>query len=269
MFNLRWSVLCTAFGFVLSLLLSLVSGAGVFSFLRAVSFGGVFFVIGSFLYWMVKHFLPEILSSQDDGIQGLDLGSHVDISLDGDISSLAAALMQDPKGSPDTARRRTPDSPLDVKGGEILKGDGFGGGEDAVGILDQDGETGYTNKDMVGEFEPFSSPQDYVQSLGGGIPPKDGSTGSLSGKPSRAGLPGALPVGGGIDVLDVLPGQDGLSQAALPSMDDFMEGEGGGTPVSVAFPGVGRRSVTSESAEEFRGKEKASALALQTILKRE
>jgi hypothetical protein len=104
-FNLKLSALSAVLGFILSLLLSLVSGAGIFSILRALIFGAGFFALSSLLYWMVKRFLPEILSSEDDDIPGLDLGSQVDISLDSDddISSLAAALTEETGGDPENS----------------------------------------------------------------------------------------------------------------------------------------------------------------------
>jgi len=73
------------------------------------------------------------------------------------------------------------------------------------------------------------------------------------------------------DALDMLPELDAMSQAFIPSsfMEEGMLKDEGGTPVSVAFPRVERSSYTSEEAEEFRGKEKASAMAIQTILKRD
>jgi hypothetical protein len=274
-FNLRWSVLWAAFGFVLSLALSLVSGAGVSSFVRAVSFGVGFFVMASFLYWLVKQFLPELLSSEDDELQ--DMGSQVDISLDDDTSSLAAILGEEP------GEAFQEDGGLAIDGIESLKNGGFPvdefdfqkpgdsvSGGDSGGILDQDDETGYTNKDTVDRFEPFGSPQDYMRSLGGGIPGEGGSTKPLSGNPSQSVSEAALPAGG-TDVLDVLPDQDGLSQTFLSSFgDDSVSGAGQGTPVSVNFPGVERNRITLEGAsEEFRGKEKESALAIQTILKRD
>jgi hypothetical protein len=65
-----------------------------------------------------------------------------------------------------------------------------------------------------------------------------------------------------------------MSQAFLPSFGGFgdpvVPNGGGGTPVSVAFPGLERNSIASkEGAGEFKGKEKESALAIQTILKRD
>jgi hypothetical protein len=251
-FNLKWSALSAALGFVLSLVLSLVSGAGVFSLVRALIFGAVFFVISSLLYWMVKRFLPELLDSEDTSVPDLDMGSHVDISLDGgdDDSSLTSLW----KGNGDSS--------LGIEGFEGLAGDDFSeagsvsredGGDFPAAALDQDRETGYTDKDTgeesfpAGDFGFFGSPP--ADTFPTGFPAK------------RSGA------------LDA-PGPEGLSAAFVPSFpsfgDDIVPKGNGGTPVSVAFPAVERNSTVSEKdASEFRGKEKESALAVQTILKRD
>jgi hypothetical protein len=234
-FNLKWSSLSAVFGFALSLLLSLVSGAGIVSLLRALIFGAGFFLLGSLLYWMVKRFLPE-LGSQEEDAPGLDLGARVDISLgaDDDVSSLAAALREDSGG----------DGSLDAASGGFEGIDGLDGLAEGspfplnpvpAGLgLDQDGETGYTDNDP-----------------------------GLSGAKPAAVIPVE-----GTDALDMLPNLDSPSQAFPPSFGDVPQ-EDGATPVAVAFPGVKRNSIIPEEAEEFRGKEKDSALAIQTIIKRD
>jgi hypothetical protein len=251
--------LSASLGFILSLLLSLVSGAGVFSLLRAVIFGAGFFVISSLLFWMVKRFLPELILSEDDDLPSLSMGSQVDISLDDDGPSLNADLQ---KESGDAS----PEGALGVEGlGRLTSGGsqadefglqesgGSGGREFPVGILDQGRETGYTSQETAEGFKPFVfSPQ--------GIPSGGGSGGVLSGKVHRPVSAAVLPAGDG-DMVETLPFFG----------DDFMLArENSGTPVSVAFPGVDRNGASSEgSAEEFRGKVKESALAIQTLLKRD
>lgn len=258
MFNLKWSVLSAALGFVLSLLLSLVSGAGIFSLIRALIFGAVFFAVGSLLYWMVKRFLPELLNPEDTDAPGLDIGSRVDISLDDgdDVSALAAAFRQ---GTGDSL-----DGALDVEGLERLAG---GGELPAGSALDQDGKTDYTDKDIGGGISPADNFEPYVFSSPG-IPPEAGFLSESSAGSVRTG--GGFPAGEG-DAVDALPGPEGMSSGFLPSFgDDFAPGGERGTPVSVAFPGIDRNGMASEEGiREFKGKEKESALAIQTILKRD
>jgi hypothetical protein len=224
-FNLKWSALSAAFGFALSLLLSLVNGAGLLSLLRALIFGAGFFLLGSLLYWMVKRFLPE-LGNREEEAPAPDVGSQVDISLgaDDDVSSLAEALRE---GSGDD-------------GSPFLE-DGSPGGDSPAGLgLDPDDETGYTDNDT---------------GLSGGIP---------AAQPPQAAV---IPVEG-TDALDMLPGADNPPRAVFPSFGDLSQ-EDGETPVAVAFPGVKRNGISPDEGEKFRGKEKDSALAIQTILKRD
>ncbi|MDR0378126.1 MAG: hypothetical protein LBH70_10075 [Spirochaetaceae bacterium] len=268
MFNLKLSALSAALGFVLSLLLSLISGAGIFSLLRAVIFGAGFFVVGSLLYWIVKRFLPELVRSDDSSVpEGMDIGSQVDISLDDGLSLTDVLRQGAKKGSPGAAGDVTGDD-RPAAGG--LSADGVGlqasGGEEfpanVVDILDQGGETGYTATNIVDGFKPlvFSLPE---------IPPGGGLKDRLPGnpdKPSAAVLPA-----GEKDAVDVLPGSGLSFQTFLPFGDDLAPLEGkSGKPVSMTFPGVTRNSPLSEKAVgEFKGKEKESALAIQTVLKRD
>jgi hypothetical protein len=282
MFNLQWSALAASFGFVLSLLIGLVSGAGVSAFIRALVFGGAFFVLGSFLYWLAGRFLPELMDSSGDGYHGFDTGSQVDISLDDDDSSLEGSRrgasgdafggMGDSLGgalgsSMGDAIGEAYGGALGIEGLENLSkpmgGSSFepagigelGGGGFSPGgtALDQNSENGYTENGNAG---------------GGSEPAKE-----LASRQERAEVAreaGAIPSESS-DALDMLPELDAMSQVFIPS--SFAEGgmpkDEGGTPVSVAFPRVERNSYTSEEAEEFRGKEKASAMAIQTILKRD
>jgi hypothetical protein len=274
-FNLKWSVLSAVLGFVLSLLLSLVSGAGFFSLLRALIFGAGFFITGSLLFWMVKRFLPELLTPEDEGIPSLDIGSQVDIALDDDGSALTAALRQGAGDDvPDAAlgvegleRLAAGDSP--IAGFDVQEPGGSGGREVSPGTaLDQDRETDYTNKDTGKKGSPAGG-FDLFGSSSPGIPSDGSSAGPFPVK-SAGPVPAALPPEGS-DTMDVLPGPESLSRAFLPSFgDDIMPGKDGGTPVSVAFPGVERNSIArDEAGGEFKGKEKESALAIQTILKRD
>jgi hypothetical protein len=177
----------------------------------------------------------------------LETGSQVDISLgaDDDVSSLAAALQEDAGGDSSL------EAPSGFEGfgglagglaaGSPLPGDGVsGGGFPGDMALDQDGKNNYNNRNA---------------GVADALPAKQ------AGPPPAAVLPVE-----DTDVLDVLPGLEGPSQFS-PSFEDIPR-EDGGAPIAVAFPGLERSSITPEEGEEFRGKEKDSALAIQTILKR-
>jgi hypothetical protein len=256
-FNLKWSALTGAFGFVLSLLVGLVSGAGIHALGRALIFGIAFFVIGSLLYWLAGRFLPDMLDQSSEGIPGLGMGSQVDISVDDDdIASLAKALRGD---SPEPVGLSGSDGGIgDLGGGEFgigeLGGGGIGDGLfPSLAALDQVNEKGYTESGAPGS------------TAGPAEPARD-----LPARSFALEGPAAIP-SGGTDALDVLPDLESMSQAFLPSMDDVSSKEGNsGEPVAVAFPGMPLNNRTiPEEAEEFRGREKETAQAIQTILKRD
>ena len=85
MFNLRWSVIAGGIAFVLSFLIGLISGTGLFSLVRAGIFGILFFLMGSGVYWVVNMFLSELFDSPVRG----GAGSKVDITVEGEDGFIA------------------------------------------------------------------------------------------------------------------------------------------------------------------------------------
>jgi hypothetical protein len=59
--NLKIGGIAAAFGFVLSLIVGLVFGNGVFALLRALAFALFFFVLTNAILFVMRRFLPEIL----------------------------------------------------------------------------------------------------------------------------------------------------------------------------------------------------------------
>jgi hypothetical protein len=115
-FNLKWGAAAGIFAFLLSLVIGLFSGTGLFALIRAALFGALFFLLGCGAYWLVSRFLSDLIEGDGEGVPENALGSTVDISLEGgDFPPAAGAL-----------------------------------GENT---LDQNGEDGYTEKGMV-ENEP-------------------------------------------------------------------------------------------------------------------
>jgi hypothetical protein len=125
-FNPRLYVIAGGAGFVLSLLIGIISGAGLFiALLRALAFAVVFALFAGGAYWAISQFLPELLSP-DSGDLGEEVpGSRVNISVDGDTGEYGGAL--DPNS------------------------DSFG--ENVLG-LDQNSEEGYTSREETGERPP-------------------------------------------------------------------------------------------------------------------
>ena len=89
MFNIRWSAIAGGFAFILSLLISLVSGAGIFSLVRAGIFGGIFFILGSGVYWAISMFLSDLF----DRAAPEPARAKVDITLEGDDGLIAESGM--------------------------------------------------------------------------------------------------------------------------------------------------------------------------------
>jgi hypothetical protein len=92
--NLKWSGIAGICGFVFSLLVGLLSGAGFpLLLIRAVVFGAVFFALGAGAWLLINNFVPELLfPGEDEGDfsgAGPAPGSRVDISVgDGQESAL-------------------------------------------------------------------------------------------------------------------------------------------------------------------------------------
>jgi hypothetical protein len=83
--NLKISGIISGTAFVLSLLIGLISGAGISAPVRALIFAAVFFVISGGAYWLILHFLPELFENPaDDDPVMPQAGSLVDISLGDD-----------------------------------------------------------------------------------------------------------------------------------------------------------------------------------------
>ena len=90
MFNLKWGIILGSIGFVLSLLVGIISGASFpLVLIRPLIFTAVFFVLGLGLWLLINHFLPELLFSDPEGVSERDFagenpGSRVNISLGDD-----------------------------------------------------------------------------------------------------------------------------------------------------------------------------------------
>ncbi|MDR2020757.1 MAG: hypothetical protein LBQ14_08345 [Treponema sp.] len=121
MFNPRLYVIAGGAGFILSLLIGFISGAGFLAaLLRALAFAVIFALFAGGAYWVIGQFLPELLSS---GSEEEIPGSRINISVNGDDAEEQGGVL-DPNS------------------------DSFG--ENVLG-LDQKGEEGYTSKGEAGE----------------------------------------------------------------------------------------------------------------------
>ncbi|MDR2630238.1 MAG: hypothetical protein LBC60_04880 [Spirochaetaceae bacterium] len=80
--NFKLSGIAAGIAFVLSLLIGLISGAGILALVRAFILGAIFFILSAGVYRLILHFLPELLESPQDEEDVLPSGSMVDISLE-------------------------------------------------------------------------------------------------------------------------------------------------------------------------------------------
>ncbi|MDR2500184.1 MAG: hypothetical protein LBD37_03760 [Treponema sp.] len=136
---MRWSSIAGGGAFVLSFLIGLISGAGVFALVRALVFGAVFFGLAAGVYWLINQFFPEFLAGASPGGSGGEgaAGSQVDITVEGDDDFAAAGLFRPP-----AAGRAEPDGldgPPEPAGGGALDT-----------ALDQTDEEGYTAPEPQG-----------------------------------------------------------------------------------------------------------------------
>jgi hypothetical protein len=101
MFSLKWCGVAAGFGFLLSLLVGIVSGAGLFrALVRALVFGAIFFILAGVVRFLVDRFLPDLLSAGENEVGSSAIpGSRVDISV-GDDEDAAVPLSALPDDSP-------------------------------------------------------------------------------------------------------------------------------------------------------------------------
>jgi hypothetical protein len=84
MINVKLSALVSGGAFMLSLIIGLLSGAGIAALVRALILGAAFFLVTGGAYWLIVKFLPELLSPlpEDQATEaGAPPGAQVDISL--------------------------------------------------------------------------------------------------------------------------------------------------------------------------------------------
>jgi hypothetical protein len=241
MFDVKISAIAAGTAFIVSFLLGLLSGASLPALIiRPLVFAVVFFIIAAIVYFLVSHFLPELLegdlpASMDAG-DALGPGSRINITEDESAGTPVYAAQ--PDDSEDdlgniadllTQAKTARPAPMPAE-------TGFPG-------LDQSGEDGYNRNEAVS-----------AGGRNGG-----GFTGSGSAGPSLDPA----------DSMDVLPDLDAMARAFLP-------GSGGGedeadvteystSDDSPKRPLAGGRGQKMEG--DFNPKELAAGI--RTILKKE
>jgi hypothetical protein len=197
MINIKASAFVSGAAFILSLVIGLLSGAGIFALVRALILGAVFFLISGGVYWLIVKFLPELLNfSPDQPVPEVRAGpgALVDISLG--------------EEEPEAVLGETPES---------SGGPGYLLQENAG--IDQNDNIGYTNQGRLDDEVPVgeSSVEDGVgRSLS-----MDRLSGESPPLPVSRGHQPAVP-GNFFDSVDELPDMDTLASAFASS--DASEG---------------------------------------------
>lgn len=229
-FNPRLTAIAAAGAFVLSLLISLFSGAGLaLAFLRAIGMAALMAAIASAAWVVIARFLPELMGDSpggaaDDSFAAPPVGSSVDIVVGDDQEAAApGAEVAGIADAVDAAEYGSDPSPFGVQNAGASSGTG----------LDQGPQAGYTSEDSPGQ-------EDY----------EPGGSAQAARPPELAG-----------DV-DVLPDLEGMSDSFVTpiSGDEEVHEERTTRSAPVTVPGA--PAGTSFDPKEI-------ALAVQTILKRD
>ncbi|GHT79819.1 hypothetical protein FACS1894130_09730 [Spirochaetia bacterium] len=286
MLNFKWGGIAAGFGFILSLLIGLISGAGIFALARALVIGIVFFILGVGAYMVISRFLSELLEAIPGGKD--NPGSRVDISVGGDDEPSADGEISDGRSAPQfAAGGGSPggrdlgaeavglgldhldafsDPEVPAEGSDVPFADGSSAKiqDLPVAALDQIDEERYTKKGSVeGDFVEVLQSNADLQSKSGvldkPLPPLEGISEEVSAKETS---------------MDALPDLDAMSQAFLaPVRTVEPGGEGTSTEgtYSLSVSGKGSAPYVGSKHAELEGdfKPKDIAQAIQTILKRD
>jgi hypothetical protein len=267
--NLKLSGIAAAAGFVLSLLVGVLSG-GAFgvSLLRAVSFGIVFFILGNVIWVFINRFLPELLLPREEDeplMSGLETGSRVDISVGDDDLPINAAIPPED----DSKRELGNVAELIAKGARVQSG-GQGpapapnlnqsGGQTPAEVpaLDLGAEAGYSNSGV--SVAPGGGKQNGAPAASGPAAPAAEPAAVFVPSPP----PSPLQAFSGGDI-EALPDLDAMAGAFMSSEEE--EGEQVAAPVFGAEPKPRASGKAKGREDDYNPKEVASAI--QTLLKRD
>ncbi|MDR1445666.1 MAG: hypothetical protein LBI90_02095 [Treponema sp.] len=224
MVNIRNCAIAAIIGFTLSLLVGLVSGAGLFVVLfRALIFAIVFFVLSAAIQFLVGNYVPEILEGDDfdrDEPIGDNQapGSRVNMTV-GDDEGAVPNMYRD-KGEGD--------EPGDI--GNLVRG------------VDQNAKGDYTIEEAV--FHEAEAPEPRVT--------------AARRESSFSPQDDFVPV---VEAVDVLPDLDSMAGSFLSSDGkEAAEGAVDGAPASISTP---KRSSGGKSVNlggDFNPKELAQAI---------
>jgi hypothetical protein len=251
-FNFKISGIAAASGFFVSLVLNLASGAAFPVFLaRPIAFGVLFFVISGIIYFLISHFLPELL----DGDTPVP-GGRINIAEDseaGETSFAAAATNVSAAPSVKAALADDSDENLgDISG--YLQSGGAPMGARAAG----------PGGGSLAAEPAFPAPP--VDQVDAGDYNVNGEVYASSppGRPGGGGVSSAAPAVPGS--IDILPDLDSLAGAFLPG-----SGDAEGDTVDYSIPSPAKKPSVNSKGQKMEGdfNPKDLAMGIRTILSKE
>jgi hypothetical protein len=255
-FNFKISGIASAFGFFVSLILNLAAGAPFPVFLvRSLAFGVLFFVVSGIIWFLISHFLPELLDgdiSAPGGRIDIEEGSEAgDLSFGDGGAGIRAALANDSDEALGDISDYLQSNDAPPKDGPAASG--------GIGMFSADDISGN------GASPAFSVPP--VDQVGGSDYNESGGVYASSppGKPGGSGgVSSAAPVVPGS--IDILPDLDSLAGAFLPSSGDAEE-----DTVDYSIPPPAKNPSLNSKGQKMEGdfNPKDLAMGIRTILGKE
>jgi hypothetical protein len=222
-FNLKWSAVAGCAGLILSLLVGALSGAGFpWLLVRALIFGGIFFVFGNGVWLLINNFIPELLFPDNSGDSGEEIdnslpspGSRVNITVEddkipaeasplpqmlrnlgkddavGDISFLFSNVMSSGSGREEASETAGPEaSPAVPSGIDQGAGDGYNRTMEVSASGEKTGNSGfaetYAGSGDSGKPGDGGTPGAQAETLGD-LPDLDAMAGSFLGPAATEG----------------------------------------------------------------------------------
>ncbi|MDR2303703.1 MAG: hypothetical protein LBE10_03860 [Treponema sp.] len=225
MVNIRNCAITAVTGFILSLLVGLFSGAGLFVVLfRALIFAVVFFVLAAAIQFLVGNYVPEILEGDDFDMDepigdNQTMGSRVNMIIGDDEAAISKMYRDEGEG------------------------DEVGNIDDLVGGVDQNAKGDYTVKEAVFHEAEAPKPRVAANRKEPSLSPPDDDF---------------APV---VETVDVLPDIDSMAGSFLSSDGKEMkEGVVDSAPASVSTPKWSSAGKSANLGGDFNPKELAQAI---------
>jgi hypothetical protein len=261
-FNFKISGIAAAFGFFVSLILNLAAGAPFPVFLaRPLAFGVLFFVISGIVWFLISHFLPELLDRDISAPGGrINIEENSEAGAPSFVAGgvgVRAALADDSDEVLGDISGYVPNKDAPPKAGPAASApESAGSGETDLSAFDISGSGAspaffVPPVDQAGGGDYTGSDEVYASSPPGG---SGGSGGVSSAAPAVSGS------------IDILPDLDSLAGAFLPG-----SGDEEGDTVDYSIPSPAKKPSANSKGQKIEGdfNPKDLAMGIRTILGKE